>query len=57
MERKESRWGDAHHRTDFPERDDRNFLCHMLLKQGADPTEITVSRKPVVHLDSKEAGQ
>jgi len=57
MERKESRWGDAHHRTDFPDRDDRNFLCHMVLKRGTDPTEITVTHKPVIHLDNKEVGR
>ena len=57
MERKESRWGDAHHRTDFPDRDDRNFLCHMVLKQGPDPTEINVTRKPVLTLDQKEMGR
>jgi succinate dehydrogenase/fumarate reductase flavoprotein subunit len=54
MERKESRWGDAHHRTDFPDRDDRNFLCHMVLKQGMDPAEIIVTPKPVINLDGKE---
>ena len=54
MERKESRWGDAHYRTDFPDRDDRNFLCHMVLKQGMDPAEIIVTPKPVINLDGKE---
>ncbi len=57
MERKETRWGDAHHRTDFPDRDDRNFLCHMVLKQGTDPTGITVTSRPVISLESKEAGR
>jgi succinate dehydrogenase/fumarate reductase flavoprotein subunit len=56
MERKESRWGDAHRRTDFPDRDDRNFLCHIVLKQGSDPTEINVIHKPVIKLDNKEVG-
>ncbi len=57
LERKESRWGDAHRRSDFPDRDDRNFLCHMVLKRGSDPVEITVTHKPVIHLDNKEVGR
>jgi succinate dehydrogenase/fumarate reductase flavoprotein subunit len=57
LERRESRWGDAHHRTDFPDRDDRNFLCHMVLKRGPDPAEIVVTRKPVLAPDHKEAGR
>ena len=30
--RKESRWGSAHNRFDFPERDDVNWKCHVVLK-------------------------
>lgn len=34
-ERKESRWKDNHHRVDFPERDDENWMCHIVAKRDA----------------------
>lgn len=33
--REESRWGGAHRRVDFTERDDANWQCHVVLKKGA----------------------
>jgi succinate dehydrogenase/fumarate reductase flavoprotein subunit len=36
LERKESRWGNAHQRTDFPQRDDQNWVSHVDLR-GARP--------------------
>jgi succinate dehydrogenase/fumarate reductase flavoprotein subunit len=47
LERKESRWGNAHQRTDFPERDDRNWLCHVDLRRGKDG-EILASCRALV---------
>jgi succinate dehydrogenase/fumarate reductase flavoprotein subunit len=47
LERKESRWGNAHQRTDFPQRDDPNWLCHVDMRRGKDG-EILVSRRPLV---------
>jgi succinate dehydrogenase/fumarate reductase flavoprotein subunit len=47
MERKESRWGNAHQRTDFPQRDDQNWLCHVDVRRGQDG-EVLVSRRPLV---------
>ena len=30
--RKESRWGECHRRSDYPQRDDANWLCHVVIK-------------------------
>ena len=30
--RKESRWGESHFRSDYPERDDANWKCHVVIK-------------------------
>ncbi len=35
LERRESRWGNVHHRTDYPETDNQNWLCHIDLRRGA----------------------
>jgi succinate dehydrogenase/fumarate reductase flavoprotein subunit len=34
LERRESRWGRVHQRTDYPETDNQNWLCHMDLRRG-----------------------
>ena len=45
IERKESRG--AHYRTDYPKRDDENFLKHSIVERGEDG-ELRLSWKPVV---------
>ncbi len=45
IERKESRG--AHYRTDYPKRDDENFLKHSIIERGEDG-ELRLSWKPVV---------
>ncbi len=45
LERKESRG--AHYRTDYPKRDDENFLKHSVVERGEDG-ELRLSWKPVV---------
>ena len=30
--RKESRWGESHYRSDYPQRDDANWKCHVVIK-------------------------
>ena len=45
IERKESRG--AHYRTDYPKRDDENFLKHSIVEMG-DDGELHLSWKPVV---------
>jgi len=56
LERKESRWGQAHYRTDYPDRDDAHWLCHITLRQGDDPREIRTGTRPVLGLNDGEAG-
>jgi len=53
LERKESRWGEAHRRTDFPERDDSNWLRHVVVSQGEGLEDIRVNTRPVIGLDGK----
>jgi len=48
LERKESRWGIAHYRTDYPERDDSNWLCHVDIHRGKDPKELKVSKRNLI---------
>jgi succinate dehydrogenase/fumarate reductase flavoprotein subunit len=52
--RKESRWGEAHFRTDYPARDDKHFFCHMVVAKGESPRDIQVTTKPVIGMDGKE---
>jgi succinate dehydrogenase/fumarate reductase flavoprotein subunit len=47
LERKESRWGNAHQRTDFPDLDDQNWLCHVDLQKGEDQ-EVRTFKRPLV---------
>jgi len=54
LERKESRWGDKHLRTDYPERDDENWLKHIVLRKGDTEDDILVEVQPVHGLDGKE---
>lgn len=54
LERKESRWGAAHRRTDFPDRDDPGWRCHVIVSRGDTPGGINVGTRPVRGLDGKE---
>jgi succinate dehydrogenase/fumarate reductase flavoprotein subunit len=56
LERTESRWGQAHHRTDYPERDDKHWLCHVILERGDDRLDIQVRKRPVLGLNGEEGG-
>ena len=47
LERKESRWGNAHQRTDFPEADDSSWLCHVDVQKGEDEA-VNVFKRPLV---------
>jgi succinate dehydrogenase/fumarate reductase flavoprotein subunit len=47
LERKESRWGNAHQRTDFPNPDDQSWLCHVDLQKGGDQ-EVKAFKRPLV---------
>ena len=48
LARKESRWGDSHYRCDFPERDDANWLKHVIVSQDSDDSTVAVSYKPII---------
>jgi succinate dehydrogenase/fumarate reductase flavoprotein subunit len=54
LEREESRWGTAHLRTDYPDRDDKKWRCHILVGKGDDPEDIRTDTEPVKGLDGKE---
>ena len=47
LERKESRWGETHYRTDYPERDDENWLKHIVLRPGEGPVGVKVETRAV----------
>jgi succinate dehydrogenase/fumarate reductase flavoprotein subunit len=56
LERTESRWGQAHYRADYPERDDKNWLCHVILERGDDPLDIRIRKRPISRLNAEEGG-
>ena len=48
MERKESRWGLVHKRTDYPEKDNQDWLCHVDLQRGTSSDDVKVIKRPVI---------
>lgn len=52
-ERRESRWGPWHFRRDFPERNDSEWLKHIVLKRGEGPDEVAISHAAIQKLDTK----
>ncbi len=50
LERKESRWGFWHYRSDYPRRDDGQWLKHVMLERGTEPGAIGVSHRPIVKM-------
>ena len=50
LERKESRWGFWHYRPDYPQKDDAQWLKHIMLQRGGDPGEVTVSYRPLAKM-------
>jgi succinate dehydrogenase/fumarate reductase flavoprotein subunit len=49
-ERTESRWGPWHYRTDYPEKNDAQWLKHIVLTMGDAPEDIRISHKDIVTL-------
>ncbi|MCK5297608.1 MAG: fumarate reductase/succinate dehydrogenase flavoprotein subunit [Candidatus Heimdallarchaeota archaeon] len=47
MERKESRWGWFHYRTDYPLQDDDNWLTHVVLELGKKSGEPQTTLVPI----------
>lgn len=50
LERRESRWGFWHYRADYPKRDDGQWLKHIMLERGAEPSAIQISHRPIVKM-------
>jgi succinate dehydrogenase/fumarate reductase flavoprotein subunit len=50
LERTESRWLPWHYRSDFPEKDDANWLKHIVVTQGAQPGEIDIQHKDIIKM-------
>lgn len=49
LARKESRWGDSHLRRDYPEKDDANWLKHVIVSKGAEDSNMDVSYRPIIN--------
>jgi succinate dehydrogenase/fumarate reductase flavoprotein subunit len=47
-ERKESRWGVWHQRTDYPDKDDTNWCKHIILSKENRSEKISVTHKEVI---------
>jgi succinate dehydrogenase/fumarate reductase flavoprotein subunit len=50
LERKESRWGFWHYRSDYAQKDDGQWLKHIMLQRGEEPGEIRVSHRPLARV-------
>lgn len=49
-ERKESRWGLWHQRVDYPEKDDTNWLKHIILEQGDQAHGVRISHRQLIKM-------
>jgi succinate dehydrogenase/fumarate reductase flavoprotein subunit len=49
-ERKESRWGLWHFRTDYQEPNDQEWLKHIVLTQGEAPEDVQVSHRDILRM-------
>jgi succinate dehydrogenase/fumarate reductase flavoprotein subunit len=49
-ERTESRWGPWHLRTDFPEKNDDQWLKHIVLTMGEAPEDVKLSHKEIIKM-------
>jgi succinate dehydrogenase/fumarate reductase flavoprotein subunit len=54
-ERKESRWGLWHYRTDYQERNDPDWLKHIVLTQGEAVEDVQVSHKEILRMSESGA--
>jgi succinate dehydrogenase/fumarate reductase flavoprotein subunit len=52
-ERRESRWLPWHYRSDFPQRDDANWLKHIVLTRGRQEGEIEVAYRDVIRMQER----
>jgi succinate dehydrogenase/fumarate reductase flavoprotein subunit len=49
-ERKESRWLPWHYRSDFPKKDDANWLKHIVLTRGSEPGDVRVTYSDIIRM-------
>jgi len=49
-ERTESRWGPWHFRNDYPERNDDQWLKHIVLTMGEAPEDVKLSYKEIIRM-------
>jgi len=49
-ERKESRWLPWHFRSDFPKKDDANWLKHIVLTRGQEPGDVRVTYSDIIRM-------
>jgi succinate dehydrogenase/fumarate reductase flavoprotein subunit len=50
LERRESRWLPWHYRSDFPDKDDKNWTKHIVLSKGETSGEVTVQHKEIIRM-------
>ncbi|MBU1275502.1 MAG: FAD-binding protein [Proteobacteria bacterium] len=50
LERTESRWLPWHYRADFPEKNDADWLKHIVLSQGEGPGEVKIQHKDIIKM-------
>jgi succinate dehydrogenase/fumarate reductase flavoprotein subunit len=50
LERTESHWMPWHYRSDFPEKDDQNWLKHIVLSQGEEPGQVKIMHKEIIKM-------
>jgi succinate dehydrogenase/fumarate reductase flavoprotein subunit len=50
-ERTESRWTPWHYRSDFPRKDDENWLKHIVLTKGEGPLGVRLEHKDIIKMD------
>jgi succinate dehydrogenase/fumarate reductase flavoprotein subunit len=48
--RKESRWGMWHFRSDFPEKNDSEWVKHVVLSQGDEPRDVKIGFRDIIRL-------
>ncbi len=53
LERKESRWGLWHMRSDFPEKDDVNWLKHIILRQGEGVHDVKLYHRSIQKMEGR----
>lgn len=52
-DRKESRWGPWHHRSDYPESNDAEWLKHVVLTMGDRLEDVIVTHKEIIKLEGE----